>query len=1519
MTNETRERIRAYKKLLPDMRERVLGVALLLLTSVAMMVTASFAWITLSRAPEVTGMQTTVAANGNLEIALASGSVAQVDTNNDGIEEEVYTYTPGDSKVGDSSATAGQTITGANITWGNLINLSDPSYGLENLVLRPAQLNTSSLKDSPLYGAVYLGDGRIEKLNSKFGYGTWDNNNQRFVINDQLGVRAISSVILEVLGEEQKKVYALRDKADEANLAAGALYSAITNNKTYMDTLATIMGLYMTANMNPSNESLSNPTVQKEDVENLRDLFADFIEVYDAQFLAWAELANYRLYLLQGVEVKKSAEDIKTATEKELKDEGTTISNKNTAKSDYDKIVDGYNQLVEKAKEGAVKWKDSGFAEIVNKLMNTGACTLDGTPVSSIGASNASGYLSGTHEAVITNGVLYNFETINGAHCDVKGLSVSATVERGGFTVPASVKVNISTNAEVPASFIKDLAKAEEGVTLQGTKTAQDTYGLALDLWVRTNAAGSFLTLEGNVLTKSETVRATGKDIEGNVVELYVLTRYEEIEDENGQTKSEPYTIDLYKIVEEDDSVTWRDATSHEPVELKDDEEPTAKMEELVTVIGYEGENRVWEDANAWEQNAQLSLDSTTQGAGSCYVYYSDTPEDQARSLKLLEAMKVAFVDNSGKLLASAIMDTERYFAENGRVTVPMKLDSDSLEVGKTGAGESIYAITALAQNQPMHITAIVYLDGTKLDNKDVLAASDIQGQMNIQFGSSVTLSHMEDEKLLGATRSVSATVDKKSFSYDDSIENNTPMTTKVTVTVDGDQPKKVEAFFLRKISDTQGSREKSFVLTQQGGNWTYDYIFTAPGVYILRSVQLDGQTYDLGAPFPEITVEGFTVESLDCTEAVGGHVSVLTAEPSSSVELKLRFASDDPRAMPKTVQGRYIRKADGVAVNVNFKYNADGTNKGFWTGQATFISSGEYTLEFLVLDGKYTELPFSLQQTAMIYLGMKVAVYTESPQEFLYEGASMPDNRQNLYMQVKIMDDTGKEMEGLKNTHLYYRLEGSTSDATTMDAPMTWDGKYYTCTFRSKIGTYKFAYVTVGDNSTITVAETYPVFRIRSPLPTKYEGFVEKDYVFDPTGKTTMDINLRNSSAALTKAVIKNLGDGKVYEVGGKIEISNQVETRAATEEMKETQEVWSFKIPTTDDGKQDGNWQLETVKIWNCCDEEQNSYTEDNPMEVSVDGYITKAVTTIQVITEGLKIDAEEKNAVSGVFMQTHTISGLKVTIRDFEHQEVQGLSGVELTYVYGNDSEKYGGYASTSLTNALADFKVELTKNGMVYSQAKDITVQYAGSYKPVLKYYLENGYPNGVEADAENLEFTISSVKPTVTVSAVSPSNSINTKITWSKNWRGALSYTLSDPKTNSIDPETNTVTAYAQAVTSGGVSVGNGDAGFIHPKVKFTVAGVDAKSTVKFTIPAGNANAKNFSQTGNGQSGDITLGAHNNEIYSSWSIYTYSVHGYLGHGNQIIKQITIERESVTYTVTLDKPINIVNPSSIDKTS
>lgn len=144
---------KTHKRQLNIKNKLIAAIAMLLVSSI-MMVSSTYAWFTLSTAPEVQGITTTVDANGNLEIALSPA---------DGDYNKIT------SNVGDANE---EDWTKKNLTWGNLIDLSDASYRLNELTLLPSQLYINpgsatapaTLADNPLKIPVYGADGRISAL-----------------------------------------------------------------------------------------------------------------------------------------------------------------------------------------------------------------------------------------------------------------------------------------------------------------------------------------------------------------------------------------------------------------------------------------------------------------------------------------------------------------------------------------------------------------------------------------------------------------------------------------------------------------------------------------------------------------------------------------------------------------------------------------------------------------------------------------------------------------------------------------------------------------------------------------------------------------------------------------------------------------------------------------------------------------------------------------------------------------------------------------------------------------------------------------------------------------------------------------------------------------------------------------------------------------------------------------------------------------------------------------------------------
>ncbi len=129
-----------------SMKKKLMATALMLLVSVVMMSTASFAWFTISTAPELKGLETQVVVNDNLEIALASNDAA--------IKLPTLPAADQSGKV--------------HTSWGNLVDLGanadtadgtfDYSDTALDKTLRPITLNSTKTGFVyPQYGA----DGRI--------------------------------------------------------------------------------------------------------------------------------------------------------------------------------------------------------------------------------------------------------------------------------------------------------------------------------------------------------------------------------------------------------------------------------------------------------------------------------------------------------------------------------------------------------------------------------------------------------------------------------------------------------------------------------------------------------------------------------------------------------------------------------------------------------------------------------------------------------------------------------------------------------------------------------------------------------------------------------------------------------------------------------------------------------------------------------------------------------------------------------------------------------------------------------------------------------------------------------------------------------------------------------------------------------------------------------------------------------------------------------------------------------------
>lgn len=1626
--NETQKRIAAYQAALPGLKERVLAVLLLLAMSAAMLTSASFAWLTISQAPEITNVSTTLAANGNLEIALVQPNGEE----------------PGTSQIGDSSAALNQSVVNANLTWGNLVNLSDPSYGLSNLVLRPALLgNTNNLLSQPLKGVDYGEDGRVQLYyNEDYQFSNWtieSDGTAYFKYNTvpKYGVRAISTIEYTYVNNRYYDYSKIRNTATGIRDVVVTNYDAVTSNKSYINALAGLIGQFMTDQLNERDTDVS---------EYVTDMYHMLLDVYelmagaeDMEYCfedALAELANAQVYLHYPGDTEKynanryTKETLLAATSAELAANGVSLDCLakyktlkagirdilfGTSDTEVDCLYDYYYLIHWDESTGALDESyDNGTAVLRSQLMTyvnrmvdiaSTKITCDGetNTVAQLTASKskALGVLGKKVDGEIVKGYLKDFEQIVGGRLYAENVVVSAYY----ITTVSITARSISTAAAQPYEFDKDVeaveaqAAADKG---EYTGVAQDTYGMALDFWVRTNATDSYLILEGNVLMEYENVRSTGIDINGNVVELWTANVSAEVTDDQGNvtTASDDYAV--YPITDDDGNQVWRYASNHALLYNADGSAPEGqtisapiqRYEKVGTVVGYEGENRVWDT----EDNIFLDVTNTTQGNGSCYVFYAEDPAQQENSLRLLSNLRVAFVDSNtasatyGKMVAIAKLDIDNRYEENGKVTVPLVLTDDGSSY-LTTTSDGTQAIMPLQQNVATRLTAIVYLDGREISNAEVLSASDIHGQLNIQFGSTTKLQAVSDEKLESETRSISAVIKTTgqttfpesnkltivngvitsdadvTFSYDDASDDN-PMIVDVKVTVTGDSPSQMTAFFMRKVNATQGSREVSFPLIEsetEPGVWTGQYTFTVPGEYVLRTVQLDGVDYELPSNnYPRVVITGFGIERVtmkyDGSTVTGNTLTILTGERSISTALEVKLASDQ-RKMPSSVRLQYL-KDDGTQVTANMSYNS---TDSIWTGTANFTSSGVYTLRYIIMDGEYTELDANYQKSLDISMGITVkvidgAVNGESLRNTTWEGEPF-----SVPMYVEIYNDNDEELRYLSGVKLVYAR--GTSEIDDENPTLDWntsEDRYVGYIQVPGPGVYTFKRVVVGGDSLTKTVNTPPTFTCLSPEPPAYydaQPMEDMDYLLS-TGSNTYSIGVRLKNAA---------GATVTPYING--EPGTPVNAKSTDTINGEEVSVFEFVLPTNDAGYQSGEWTITGLKLTNVYTTEGETVTlhdENNPLiwdlvapgetgtttgediETSDDLHVkvVNVVVSLQndtvdnkpaVTDETLIGGYNEETAPNGVFMGTATATkNIRVIVTDQNGNALDSnyvtVTAPQITYQYQSESSvTHGGYYSTA-EDSLA--LIELTgtpgEDGKTYTMPL-YTFTYAGQYNAYLMTFNVSGgntsqtfsYTSEERYNVQNHNYPImdmpvyilETAKPTVTISSVSAGSSTDRYYTSAT--PGATEYNsmITGAFNKKLDDYNAVVYMYFAEVSN----YDNEAVEIKYPTVTLGLEGIptghsgvtmvfgnaaDSSSACTFTFAAGKTTASSSQTAGNRIGGGVN-GTYDYGAYIVGAgIDTYPV--LYTAGKQTVSQITVQYNNATYTVNLSAGVTINNP-------
>lgn len=491
-------------------RRKLTAAVAMLLVATIMMASSTYAWFTLSTAPEITGITTSVGANGNLEMALSGAAGTE----------------PSASAVGDQ---------GNNLTWGNLVNLSDNQYGLNTITLKPSRLNVSAagtVSTNPLLVAQYGADGRVTSLSDATMSGVFNTEQNGFVTGDTsnaYGVRGLgqSTSMTEL---ELARYTALIAVENGINAAKQAANESITQYGNKLAEMAVRHAMttdgsdkYTKAEVEALNSLLAKLRTSKQNLE--KALINSLVALSASEGVGSQELYT-------AVSNAAKAED---ATLDTVETAATTTLTKNTeyaaAKAAYAAIGNiPANVTASEDSEGVGTNDWSAIGTTISAIVNSEKITLNGKTVKEIKSmSNLNDLIALANNAKLEmgadSGIYYKIATLVG---NVGGSIGDMPVKYNGSTIEMKdvyMKTTFSDTAKMKTlglklSELSVLASATSGDTV---KVVNDLYGFAVDLWFRTNASGSNLLLQAEATNRIYSTGGSSEAMGGGSTYTFTL------------------------------------------------------------------------------------------------------------------------------------------------------------------------------------------------------------------------------------------------------------------------------------------------------------------------------------------------------------------------------------------------------------------------------------------------------------------------------------------------------------------------------------------------------------------------------------------------------------------------------------------------------------------------------------------------------------------------------------------------------------------------------------------------------------------------------------------------------------------------------------------------------------------------------------------------------------------------------------------------------------------------------------
>jgi hypothetical protein len=742
------------------LKQKLMSATAMLVIASILMVTTSYAWYVMSTAPEVSNIKTQVGANGSLEIALLS--------------DETWNALDKLDVTDFDESTEGSTTT-ANLTWGNLVNLSDSSYGLSNIVLQPARLyiepagtgttgdasyvvNTSFLK-VPQYGE----DGRIQKLiTDGVNAFVYDSDSKTFS-KSGYGVRAIgtsANMSTFELGMNSARQQLVTAMASARNAASNALAS----NGNDLANIAIAFALeskregYTDANLETVRSLAVGLQSSLEDIESaLKQAFAGYVTtaasgVEAGEYAnALAEIGTLSLSelltkysgistLIPGMsgyitELNSDLEKVNNAVaecDAKLHDETTTSYDWDVLYSIMSPLVDPYNMTIGGLTLNYIKdnLKDANGninSEIINAVIGGTGGIVIGVPTGTGILADIADYAGDYTASVTIDKVSYG--------------SISMT----------NVSAKIATQTTVNPVYLTVCNTKLKGATVttaDGSSAMTDFYGYALDFAVRTNAS------ESNLLLQTESAQRVYDDSTNTTTQgggSYMSFS-------SGST-----TMSATKMVNLMDAIR---------VVLMDENQNVLGIAKLDMTLGKDVYTK-FSSSSTTTASEESGTTTTVTSTDAKYAYldlgsgyqnsdiiskteYENLPDKSSVTIdKLTNTVTAKLYLYDFEMTASTATHTEEQITKNngsttfytGGITIKNK--------------KSTSVITSLTESTVQRITALVYMDGSQVSNADVASDStqSMTGTLNLQFSSSANLVPAENTALRNITASTDAPV----------------------------------------------------------------------------------------------------------------------------------------------------------------------------------------------------------------------------------------------------------------------------------------------------------------------------------------------------------------------------------------------------------------------------------------------------------------------------------------------------------------------------------------------------------------------------------------------------------------------------------------------------------------------------------------------------------------------------------------------------------------------------------------